>query len=219
MEKLCTIGLLITICLIGLVKILHDKKKCVEINNFTIEYLTAFSEYFQSHGQNIDRYQYVLMNSNKMQYMLGRQGFAAMKPPFANYMYNNYAIIVNGLTDLQSYFSSPYSDDNARQMGQYIFEVLTRKLGDCEQEDEELIKQLKNPISYFSKGIQVVVGIPIYILSMFNILGNANREGAIKSGFFKLISGLVALISFSSALFSLIFGWDQISNLITGIIN
>lgn len=45
-----------------------------------------------------------MMNSSKMQTMMRSYGVASYKPPFANYMYKNYQLVINGIREIKDNF-------------------------------------------------------------------------------------------------------------------
>ena len=51
-----------------------------------------------------EKYQWLKLNSSKMQIMMGSYGVATYKPPGANFMYNNYQVIVNGITEIKDMY-------------------------------------------------------------------------------------------------------------------
>ncbi len=213
-----TIFLLITI-FIGFIWKFVQAKKLESNNNFAILYNNNFVDYLDSKGQNYEKYQYLIMNSNKMQSLLGRQGFMQMRPPFENYIVQNYAIIINSIPEINKYLHEHYLERQAGQMAQIVIDSITRLLGDYSQEKEELHKELINPIRMFSNGIRLILALPIYFLSIFDIISSGKTKSIVASTFYKMIAGIVSLAGFVSSIFSLIFGWDQIVSFMEGLLN
>ena len=91
-------------------------------------------------------------------------------------------------------------------------------MGDYSAEEESLIGELKNPLKWLLNGVQIVIAIPLFLLTSLNIISSERERGIVKSFFYRLISGLIALVGFVSSVFSLIFGWDQIIIFVSNII-
>jgi hypothetical protein len=210
MSLIFTISTVLLILLIGFIFELRQSRSLLGNIDFVNEYLENFMEYANSKGSNKSKYNYLVMNSNKMQNLLGNQGFATIRLPFENVMYNHWALIINGLSQMHSYFSRNYFEQQAFQVAEQIRESLIRKIGDYTIENETKYKRVFNPVIWFATGIRFILSIPILILESFGIIGINGRIRAISSFFFKFIAGIVALIGLVSSIFSIVFGWDQI---------
>jgi hypothetical protein len=195
---------------IGITQCVAERSKLNKDGSFVYDFNNAFVEYFQSMGRNIVKYQFLIMNSNRMQLLLGEQGLMHMRPPFTNLIIKDYPIVVNGIPEMQKYFMMGYFDQQANQMGQYVLEALLRTIGQIRERKSRTKKYLMNPVKLIVIGIHAVLSAPIYMLSSLNIIGKNSQIRFLSSDFYRIIKASVTFISFTSSVFSIIFRWDEI---------
>ncbi|MDV2373084.1 hypothetical protein Q5N47_18025 [Vibrio cholerae] len=177
---------------------------------FLHEFIEKFREYCNSGGNNNEAYGWLIHRSNKMQNQLGSQGIvSSFKPPYANYCINNYAIILNMLPALNESLRESLLHGQAEQYARAIDEALIRHWGSLSDREEFLGSRLRNPIYWFQQGIRQVTGVPFYILSLFGILSVGTANSIVGSALFGVLSGLVTLVGFASAVLNLVVGWED----------
>ncbi|WP_297809525.1 hypothetical protein [uncultured Methylophaga sp.] len=168
----------------------------------------------------MEDYDWMLHRSNKMQYNLGHAGiYGSYRPPYQNVVYSNYPIILNMLPDLRNALNDQVlSGDVASQYAHALREVLIRHIGETEDRINYLVDEIMNPLKWFREGVKEVVSIPVYLLSALGILSKPLASNMLSSSLFSVLSGVVALISFLSALVTIGLGWEQFSQKIIALI-
>lgn len=196
--------------LIGFINYMIKKNENNTRAKFLVEFKSKFHDYANSYGQDNSAYSWLIQRSNKMQNQMGSQGILdSFKPPYANYMYNNYPIILNMIPSMHEDFKGHYLRRQAQQYARTIDEALIRYYGSLVDENDFLQKKIRNPASCFQEGIKQIVGIPIYILGLFGIMNSKMVGAIISSGLFSILSGIITLTGFVSAVLSLVVGWDD----------
>ncbi|HIF9499444.1 TPA: hypothetical protein ACX6S1_003513 [Photobacterium damselae] len=195
---------------LGFVSFRVQKKKVDSKVTFVNEFQATFREYWDSGGNDNEAYGWLIHRSNKMQNQMGAQGIiASFKPPYVNYFVSNYAIILNMIPALNESLSEYLYRDQASQYANAINEALIRHWGSLEDKQDFLISRLRNPVYWFQQGIRQVTGIPFYLLGLFGIISINKVGNIVGSRFFGVVSGLVSLIGFASAVLSLVVSWED----------
>jgi len=209
----------ILVVLIGFIDVLKRRFRVIEQIDFANVYRNKFidlsNKFFQnydrfSHSGNLDNelYVWLTMNVNKIQSYLGSFGIMSYKPAYQNYMINNYQIIINTLPKFREgkieHFDVASADD-----------CLLRYIGHLEEVGKETIKNLKNPIIWFREGIKIIISYPIIILSWFGIFSRRTVGTITDSPVFKIIAGLIALVTLASGLVTIFVGYDQTVEFLT----
>ena len=210
---------IILVLLIGFSKVFKRHSRVTEQIDFAGEYRNKFIEltnkYFQNydrfnHSENLDNelYVWLTMNVSKIQSNVGSFGVMSYKPAYQNYMINNYQIIINTLPKFREgqveHFDVGSVDD-----------CLLRYLGHLEECRRDSGKNLKNPIIWFREGFKEVISIPIFILSWFGIFSRRTVDTITDSLIFKIIAGLIALVTLASGLVTIFVGYDQTVEFLT----
>jgi hypothetical protein len=209
-DRLISIVCLLATSVVGLVSLLAKLRAIKKKGDFACEYNQKLQEYVQSDGRNLEAYGWLIHRSNKMQNQMGRTGIlASFKPPFANYAYNHYPIILNMVPALRQAFSDRFlsTDQLAHSYASSLLECTIRHIGMIEDHAEIISGRLKNPFIWFSEGVTLALSLPVRILGWFGVLGGVAVSGLTSNILFKGISALVALIGFASAIVGLATGW------------
>jgi hypothetical protein len=143
-----------------------------------------------------------------MQQDLGNMGvFAKYKPPHANYMLNDYPVLVNMLPELHRAASDEIlSGRIASGYATTIQEVMDRYDGELERGLKRVEEPLGNPLMWFREGIDVLLSAPRSILTAFGVLPEASA--APRGRLSAVIGGIVTLVTFASGLVTIATGWD-----------
>lgn len=194
---------------IGFMYVKNASKHTQNCIAFADEFLLKVEEYVQSKGEDILSYEWLITNSSQMQSALGIMGIAEQyKPPFANYMIPNYAIIVNTLPELRQAIERrsriAYEDYIT------IRETILRYIGVVNQQKSKFEKNLKNPLIWFFRGMTQILSFPFYILQWAGLLSSDFISRLERSVIYKILSGFVGLVGFIGSIVSIVVEWDSI---------
>jgi hypothetical protein len=217
MSRLNIVFLIISIMLMGFIRVIFFVRKIGQQDKFAEEFLEKLTNYVKSRGSDETSYIWMVYNSTKMQRDIGELGILKYKPAGASYFINDYEVIVNSLSELKRHYSDmtySFLPRLANETAEMIRETLIRYLGDLDNSKKELIKKLMNPLYIFQEGIQSILLIPFYLFGIAGLGKVSNIYKLSQNKFFKLISGIVFIITFISAIVSLIAGWPAFINFI-----
>jgi hypothetical protein len=204
---------ILTIVVIGFVLVYNRHSRVIKRIEFAGEYRNKFIEFANKYFKNYDRwsrtgdfdgelYVWLTMNVSKIQNYVGSFGEMTYKPAFQNYMINNYQIIINTIPKFREGQVENF-DVGA------VDDCLLRYIGHLEEYSKDTNKNLRNPIVWFREGFKEVMSIPIFILSWFGIISNRTVNSIKNSLIYKVISGLIALVTLVSGIVTIIVGYDQ----------
>lgn len=210
------IGIL-CVCLVGLVRLLRDRKAITQRKKLATEFSENLHQYVESNGRNAEAYGWMIHRSNRMQNELGTAGiFAVYRPPYANYQYKNYPVILNMLPDLQRSLSDSTLSrgDLPQQYASAIQHALVRHLGSLDDLSETISRALKNPFFWLREGVRTLLSTPLALLEWAGIISGSWLSQITSNYLFKALSGISALIGLFSALMGILLGWDQFVTLV-----
>lgn len=194
------------IFIIGLVRLIVDKEYIVNRANFCHEYGTKFIDFcskLQSNHFDSDGYIWLTSNVNKIQRELGVNGIMYnYHPPFANYIYPQYALLINTLPQLRTH-EADTKEIFACQ------DVLIRHLGDLNETIDHYIKRLRNPLIWLREGITFLITFPFRLASWFGLLQYTSLITMSDSLLVKLISFIVSIIGLISSVMTVLLGQDE----------
>lgn len=204
---------ILTVFIIGFVQVYNRHSRVVKKIDFAGEYRNKFIEfaikYFKKHGSynrsrknDSELYLWLTMNVSKIQSSLGTFGLMDYIAPFQTYRVSNYQIVINTIPKFRDGTVKDF-DVNS------VDDSLLRYIGyleDCRQDTQ---KNLRNPIVWFREGFREVLSIPIFILNWFGIISNRKVNSIKDSLIYKVISGLIALVTLLSGLVTIVVGYDQ----------
>lgn len=224
MYKWIAIIMLITILVIGVIKVFKDWNEHQQSLKFTFSFINKFREFGNdlfNKQFNQESYQWLKLNSFKMQSLSGDFGVAqSFKPPGANYFFKGYQIIINGVTEVKNIYqrmSGSFGGLSIEwQMLQesigMIDDALLSYLGFLENKSEQKIKAIKNPIIWFREGIQFIVTLPISLIYWSGIINYRAYYSVYNNIFVKLISLTVGVIAFISSIITIVTGYVPFSD-------
>jgi hypothetical protein len=204
---------ILAVFIIGFVQVYNRHSRVVKKIDFASEYRNKFVDFSNKYFKTYDRYsrtgdfdgeQYVwlTMNVSKIQNYVGSFGEMTYKPAFQNYMINNYQIIINTIPKYRE------GQVESFDVGA-VDDCLLRYIGHLEEYSKDTQKNLRNPIVWFREGFREIMSIPIFILSWFGIISNRTVNSIKNSLLYKVISGLIALVTLVSGVVTIILGYDQ----------
>lgn len=210
--SLIILGIL-SVCIIGLLYVVKkhsdDSQRLQFADEFRNKFIVFSNRYFQTYDRytrtgefDVDLYVWLTMNVSKIQNHVGSFGFMYYKPPYQNYMINQYAIIINTIPKFRNGQVEKF-DAGA------VDDCLLKHIGNLEENIKNYSHHIKNPIIWFREGFKVVLSIPFYVLGWFGIISNRKLTSIRESLIYKVISGLVALVTLISSIVTIIVGYDQ----------
>ena len=81
------------------------------------------------------------------------------------------------------------------------------------------IKRTFNPLYDLTSGIKVILGIPLDILYSIGLISSKNLTKIKDNVLFKILGGIISLLTFLSTIMSIVLGWNDFVNLIKGILH
>lgn len=217
MDRLYLVSAIICICIIGFLRVKHYCNYLSDVKTFAIAFLDKLRTYLSSNGSDVGTYNWLTLKSNKMQNQLGSAGImAAYKPPFANFQYTNYPIILNMLPELRNALSDSYVMTRlADQYAATIQEIVIRHIGSIEEIEEFNRNKLNNPIIWFREGVQLFISSPLYAAFWLGVIKEPVIDRLTGNIIFKIISTFVTLVGFVGSIITIVIGWDQFLSMAT----
>jgi hypothetical protein len=195
--------------LLSKIKFTNDyRNKFIQFSNQYFETYDRFNRTGNVHG---DQYIWLTMNVNKIQNMVGTFGVMTYKPAFQDYMINNYYVIINTIPKFRE---GPIESFDVNS----VDDCLLRYLGHLEDLSKDTQKNLRNPIIWFREGFKEIISTPIFLLNWFGIISNKRLSSIKASVFYKIITGLIALVTLVSGIVTIVVGYDQTMTFIKNLV-
>lgn len=213
-NSLIVVLILFLICILGFIYNANSLKKIRERIQFVGEYREKFVIYvnkiFSDNSFDNDLYMYLTRNVNKIQTELGHDGvFDYVKDNLNNSTHVNYQMIINILPETRSSkMSFPIFRERVHENCQFCDDALIRHEGTIDAEEINIKKSFFNPLILFKDGISLILYIPVYLLTITNIISNENKNKIINNPIIRYLSLIVSFIVLLSAVVSLVAGWD-----------
>ena len=209
---LIIVGILI-VFVIGFVKIFTKHFRVIREIEFANEYRNKFVEFTNKYFENYDQwrhsgnldgelYVWLTLNVNKIQNILGSMGEMTFRPTFQNYFIPNYEIIINTIPKFRQGRVETFEANS-------VDDCLLRYIGHQEENSNNIVSFLKNPIIWFREGFREVISLPLLILNCFGLFSLRTVFKIKNSLIYNFIAGFLALLSLISALITIILGYDQ----------
>ena len=215
-SRLTAFLILFAIALIGYLATLRRVRKVTAARVFAEVFLTDLDTYGKSQGADEEIYISLTRRSNKMQNALGSQGVMAQyRPPNASHMISNVPVVVNFLPQLHTYFSDEWLRGRPIAYETYsaIRDAILRYVGTVEERLDLLYQEMRNPFSQLRLGIEILVMVPLDLLSSFGILSSSRNVQIHESTWTKLFTGVVSIITLASGVVTIIVGWPALSQM------
>ena len=156
--------------------------------------------YFSDNKISDGDYEWLLVNVDEVNNMLGAAGSISYKPAFANYIHNNYQILINTLPQFKTRNGVEHDDIS------FIEALLKRFTGVLSKTIKDQQNDLKNPIKWFSEGISFLLSLPFAFLKSIGVLSASKYGRTTDSSIFKATAGVISLVSFIDAAYAVITG-------------
>ncbi len=213
------------IIIIGFVKTISSYRKTIKNHNFAIEYMNNYREFCSPLFQNTfnsDKYQWLKMNSSKIQTLMGSFGIASMyKPPGANYYFSNHQMIINGISSIResySHMDNGFGLNLDRKILQetirMIDDMLLTFIGAADNWVNEAQKELKNPLIWLREGVRFVVTSPVSLMYWSGLIRYRTYNTLSNNFLVKLLSFLIGVIGFVSSIVTIVTGYTPFRSLI-----
>lgn len=157
-------------------------------------------EYFDKDKMDNKEYQWLLENVDEVSSILGGADTMTYRPAFANYVINNYQLLINLIPSFNSSMGAHRDDASSADS------ILARFIGTFNKYIENSRKKLINPINWLTEGVATILSMPLFLLGQFGILGK-NVYGRVRqSRLFGLLAGIIGLISTADAIYAIASG-------------
>ncbi len=211
---------LIAILIIGVVKVYLGYRELKQRRDFVVEYANKFSEFAKKPGFDEELYFWLTHNSVAIQGELGQYGKIDYKPPAANYVIQNYQVIVNLLPELRREKTGGYAFTSARIYQEEVsicLDTLVRYLGVIDKRLGEALSEARNPFIWLREGVQTILLIPAFVLRWLGLISSSTISRLSKNIIFRLLSGLVAFVTLVSGLVTIAVGWEEFQNFLSSL--
>jgi hypothetical protein len=201
--------------LLGLSDLLRQLSRRKERLLFTQKYLNNFRlllESLQTSAFDDKTYEWLALNSEKIQTQLGRNGIATYQPPFAQYFVENYQIIVNTLPEIRTGKAHEHSILQ-------IDDVLLREIGIINNGIISFKNEIKNPLLWLRIGMQNILTTPIQLLYWFGLIGKTTVSKWKNSFLIKATSAIIILLGIISSIMTIVLGWNSFMQIIRSFLN
>ena len=191
-----------------------------------IDFIVAYNNHFvvvaenylkKGYADSSENYDFCISNVDRIQAELGRDGIVYMSDNLRGVRIRSYALFSNIFVEMRQssglMFTSLMRERMASLFGTCT-DALRKHIGNLDHETDFLMKKLYNPFSCFSKTIQWILDLPIRILVSFGIINSNKRSEISNNIIYKLIGLAINIISFVSAIMTIILGWDDFLELI-----
>lgn len=206
-------------CALGLIRLIRGKFRISEEVAFAGEFMHKLKAYVESNGRDNESYGWLTHRSSKMQKQMGHHGFyASYRPPYANFQYSNYPIILNMLPELRKTLEDDVLSrgDLAHQYAVSIQEAIIRYAGVLEDRESDLLRSIQNPVIWFREGVRMILALPLSVLGWLGALSEKSVSALTSSKVFRFISALVGIVGFVSAVMGIVLGWEQFQTMVKG---
>jgi len=180
-----------------------------------------FIEWCNSRCTDDQRYVEIIKLSPQIQGLMSEFGTITYRPPFANYVVNNWQIILNAIPEINEISKDPFTISGSRiytdRLNKYILmveESLLRSIGNSENFTSEILSQMWNPLSMLFRGLKFVITLPFLVLAECGLLTSKAYNFILNSVIVKSISLAIFFIGFASSVVTITTGWDQFQTMV-----
>jgi len=212
------------ILIVGFLRLAREARRLVARQEEISEFFQTLRAYIESKGEDAAAYSLLLERSPRIQELLGRYGvFASFRKPFAPAPFRHYAVVLNMLPELRRSFYEDRRGLVARgewvEYGSLLQESLLRAQGAAKDELKIVHKGLANPFIWFREGVRAVLLAPVAVLLWLGVLPANSPYRVARSRVFRVLSGIVALLSLVSSLIGIALGWRAAGDLLRSLWN
>ena len=185
---------------IGIIGLIYDLCLLIKRKIFGEKYLLKFKELVDSGSYDKKHHQWLLRNVTRIENEMGGYGRANFyRPAFANYAFQNYAILSNVLLNI-----NPVSGKELA-MTQAILDRYVGALGD---DISKKLWELINPFVWLTRAVRCIsIDIPLWIFRSVGLI-STDTENKFRNS--SLINKIIGIITVLGSLASLLAGWDSV---------
>ncbi len=197
-------------------------------NDSRVELLEEFrlrlSAFVESQGQDGEAYGWMLQRSERLQRAMGWYGVMPLyRPAFENAGYRNYQIVMNLVPKIRADFVASAGMLSSRGLGglaperqhhALLEEAFLRYAGHLGEKHEHDVADMVNPFKWLREGVQSVLLFPFKLLQWFGVLSPGLLEAIDANPFVKIVSGIVAIVSFLGSLTTVVVRWAPFSKIV-----
>lgn len=210
------------VCLLGFLKLIRHKMDSEKEREFSGQFLEKYREFcnkLMDNNYDGEIYQWLKLNSAKMQQQMGQYGIAySYKPAFLNVMYNEYQMILNGISHIRDL----YSQFNGLRIGSEaicsemsgIDDMILTYMGALDNRIDNIVSQIRNPMIWLREGVRLIVTFPIYLMYWSGLIRYRTYSSLINNFFVKLVTFLVTLIGLISSIVTIVTGYTPFIDII-----
>jgi hypothetical protein len=201
---------LITIALIGRYRLSKLIRRLDEHGKFAVEFQKKLHQYFDSRGQDVETYTWLLHRSGKMQEYMGDSGIiATLSLPFGRGTIRNYPVILNSIPEIHRNIHDSLFRGSANEYARMVDESIVRYLGTLQDYHEETVAKLRNPVRCFREGIRSIVMFPAILLEWIGFGEFPHLYSLLTSKPMTFLSAIITGIGLIGSIVTLITGWSQ----------
>lgn len=194
----------VTLLTIGFGSLLRDLILLAEKRDLLLEFRKRFVKfsiaYFDKGNLNNKEYQWLLENVDEVSSILGGADTMTYRPAFANYVINNYQLLINLIPSFNSSMGAHRDDASSADS------ILTRFIGTFNKYIEKSRKKLINPINWLTEGVATILSMPLFLLGQFGVLSKNTYGKVRQSRLFGLLAGIIGLVSTADAIYAIASG-------------
>ena len=222
MDRIVPASVILIVALIGFIYIFQRVKQLADNRQSANDFRDKLNAYLNSQGQDYQTYSWLIHRSSRIQSEMGPFGIVgALRPPYADYIYRNYPIVFNSLREIRRGFEDDRFLRNTRALCEYgalLNESVLRYIGALDDLLELERKGLRNPFVWLQDGVKQILLLPFTLLFRFGVMGGATIDTVARNPVFRILSGLVALLSVLSAIITIVVGWEPFINIVRQVI-
>ena len=223
--RLISISIVAGIIIIGAIAKILSVKKLSERLEYTTNYRKDLDNLYniilKTGKLDETMYHRLMEDTNKMQRELGADGIISFyHDPDVGIQVNNYPVILNFFNELRALMMNyKLAEERVYLLISSCDEALVKHIGILKDAIDIIKKRIKNPLFCFSKGVNVIISLPVKILEWCGIVSNSSSYKLLNSKIQGYIGKIVTLISLIASIMSIIMGWGNFISLVSNIIN
>lgn len=225
MQKLYPLFTVITLCIIGFVKVVVSLRNTVKEQEFAIEFLNKYRDFSIKLFQNKvdgELYQWLKLNGTKMQKRINVSGISCdYKPAGVNYIVKGYQVILNGisnlLTEYRQFGDLGFERNMVRDEATLIDDTLLTYIGGLNSEYDQGLSEVKNALIWLREGIRTIVVIPISLMYWSGLIQYRTYSILANNFLVKLIAFLIAFIGLIGSIVTIVTGYEPFLKIINDI--
>ncbi|SKA02054.1 hypothetical protein [Selenihalanaerobacter shriftii] len=226
MQRVWAIIGLVLIGIWGLVTLIFTAWKTSKRRDYADAFLEKYREFCNSlldNEFNGELYQWLKLNSAKMQNDIGDYGVAKVyKPAGANYAFKNYQLIVNGIGTIRDLYNQFGDLRLGRGMIRdeilAIDDVILTYIGALDTELDDLFSQIKNPLIWIREGIRSIVTFPISFSYWTGLIQYRTYNKLSRNIITKILSFVLTFVGLIGTIITIVTGYipfiDKVKKLV-----